>query len=797
VTITIVIVRSWGGNKDLPSLELSLNTYQPTHTTIQFDPKVWADSIENKIFENYRQQFIDLSNDSKTWEVITGDMNEHYLEKTKKFLIRMNKRNLFGATIEKPNITVWFNNQPYHTSPISLGLVHNAILRTVCGKNCSITVSNKPLPYRAESRMMMLQAGNNLGFQLSFNIGFAMAFVASFFIIVYIKERVTKSKHLQYVSGVSSVTYWTSAFVWDFLLFLLIALLTTGTIGIFQESGYSTFRQLGRIYFLLIMFGFAVLPFLYIAAFMFQGPASGFIKMSIFFIFFGTAMYTVVFSMRFEGFNLKHVADTLTWIFLVIPHFSLSNGLSNMNLINVFAEVCDQQCKLLGICEKEKQCAINPRCCNLDYFAWEEPGILRNIVYFIVVGIAAFAVLFLIEFRVFEVLYYYIRMMYRTIVGLVAPNLLKRPPNFGETENDDEDVQHEKERLNSMLTSDYENYNLVMKNMSKYYKDLLAVNQLCIGIQSYECFGLLGVNGAGKTSTFKMLTGDTKISNGEAFVQGISLKMNMKEVHKRIGYCPQFDALIDDLTGRETLKLFALSRGIPTNKLSDVIAKLSGDLNFTQHLDKQVKAYSGGNKRKLSTAVSLLGNPVIVYLDEPTTGMDVGAKRNLWDVMCNVRNAGKTIVLTSHSMEECEALCTRLAIMVNGQFKCLGSTQHLKSKFGNGFVLTIKVKRFYNEQNNNNDTNEEIARSESTEMINERNAVKDFVEQEFSGAVLKEEYYDMLTFHVPAHDIKWSQIFGTLESAKKQLSIEDYSIAQSTLEQVFLLFTKYQRESDD
>jgi len=117
--------------------------------------------------------------------------------------------------------------------------------------------------------------------------------------------------------------------------------------------------------------------------------------------------------------------------------------------------------------------------------------------------------------------------------------------------------------------------------------------------------------------------------------------------------------------------------------------------------------------------------------------MDVGAKRNLWDVMCNVRNAGKTIVLTSHSMEECEALCTRLAIMVNGQFKCLGSTQHLKSKFGNGFVLTIKVKRIYNEQNNNNNNDEEIIRSESTEMINERNAVKDFVEQEFNGAVLK------------------------------------------------------------
>lgn len=227
-----------------------------------------------------------------------------------------------------------------------------------------------------------------------------------------------------------------------------------------------------------------------------------------------------------------------------------------------------------------------------------------------------------------------------------------------------------------------------------------------------------------------MLTGDVKISFGEAFVQGISLKTNMKKVHQRIGYCPQFDALIDDLTGRETLRLFALCRGIPKDKLRDVIYKLSGDFNFIKHLDKQVKAYSGGNKRKLSTAVALLGNPVIVYLDEPTTGCDPGSKRNLWDVMCNVRESGKTIVLTSHSMEECEALCTRLAIMVNGEFKCLGSTQHLKNKFAQGFILTIKLKR-------KPGTDSGIELTEANGIILAKNKAKEFFEEKFSGVILK------------------------------------------------------------
>lgn len=117
----------------------------------------------------------------------------------------------------------------------------------------------------------------------------------------------------------------------------------------------------------------------------------------------------------------------------------------------------------------------------------------RNVLYFVLVGISTFTILFLIEFRIFEVLYYYIRMVYRAVVGLFCPRFLKRPPNFGDINDDDDiDVKNEKERVNSMLQNDYENHSLVMKNVSKYYKDFLAVNQLCIGIKPGESFGLLG-----------------------------------------------------------------------------------------------------------------------------------------------------------------------------------------------------------------------------------------------------------------------------------------------------------------
>jgi len=204
--------------------------------------------------------------------------------------------------------------------------------------------------------------------------------------------------------------------------------------------------------------------------------------------------------------------------------------------------------------------------------------------------------------------------------------------------------------------------------------------------------------------------------------------------------------------------------------------------------------FSGGNKRKLSTAVALIGNPVVVYLDEPTTGMDPGAKRNLWNMLSKVRRSGKSIVLTSHSMEECEALCTRLAIMVNGEFKCLGSTQHLKSKFSKGYVLNIKLQKSSSADWDTH-INENLHSTDTQKNVSN---IKQYISANFPGTILKEEYQGLMTYYVPpTEELKWPIMFGLMEKAKAKYHIEDYSISQTSLEQVFLSFTKYQREDKE
>ena len=240
-----------------------------------------------------------------------------------------------------------------------------------------------------------------------------------------------------------------------------------------------------------------------------------------------------------------------------------------------------------------------------NYFAWGDGGIGKNLVYTSLVAIFLVAILLLNEYRIFEIIIYKIK-------GIRDVS----PPNEA---NEDSDVSEEKLKIRAINTSNNQ-YNLLLKDITKYYGNFLAVNQLCLGVSNYECFGLLGVNGAGKTTTFKMMTGDENISSGNGWICGLNLKTEVKEVHKMIGYCPQFDALLDDLTGRETLTMYCLLRGI-TYKESRVIAEqLSRDFDFHRHFNKKVKDYSGGNKRKLSSALAFIGDPKLIFLDEPTTG---------------------------------------------------------------------------------------------------------------------------------------------------------------------------------
>ncbi len=215
----------------------------------------------------------------------------------------------------------------------------------------------------------------------------------------------------------------------------------------------------------------------------------------------------------------------------------------------------------------------------------------------------------------------------------------------------DDDVVRERERIGNRLSvrhSTKDENILLVRDLEKQFKDLKAVDRLNFGVKRGECFGLLGVNGAGKTTTFRMLTGDEIIGGGSARLMGNDLQRNRKAFLQKIGYCPQFNSIVEVMTGREMLRLFGYLRGIPRSDIETEADRWLDFLGIQKYADRQCGTYSGGNKRKLNVAQALMGDPTVIFLDEPSAGVDPAARRMLWNVIGKITKNGQAVVLTSH-----------------------------------------------------------------------------------------------------------------------------------------------------
>jgi ATP-binding cassette subfamily A (ABC1) protein 3 len=260
----------------------------------------------------------------------------------------------------------------------------------------------------------------------------------------------------------------------------------------------------------------------------------------------------------------------------------------------------------------------------------------------------------------------------------------------------DEDVTEEEKRVTATLNLPVRIMNFRKIYPSVFRKPVVAVERASFGLDYGECFALLGVNGAGKTTTFRALTLGQG-STGTIMVAGRDVNKDFNQVCRLIGYCPQYDdGLVDLMTVEEHLHYYARIKDIPGNVRQAIVDRQIQELNLSSHRDKLATTLSGGNKRKLSVALALLGNPPIVLLDEPSAGMDPKARRFLWTVVSKISQSEArkaAVILTTHSMEEAEALSTKMGIMVRGgYFKCLGSSQHLKNKYGKGFEIELRIR---------------------------------------------------------------------------------------------------------
>uniref|UniRef100_A0A3Q0S9J7 ATP binding cassette subfamily A member 3 n=1 Tax=Amphilophus citrinellus TaxID=61819 RepID=A0A3Q0S9J7_AMPCI len=769
--IALVVARTFPSQKDALKLSLELSHYGPTRVPVSLQPGAGpkTSALANAYNSQLSAQLGDLIN-------ATGRHNEK--DKCLTLLLSFkeeggsfNEHCVVGAAFRGSSnnfaeATAYFNNEGYHTPATALMMVDNALFKFIAGPNASIQTANYPMPRNlSETAQSQLTEGKT-GFAIAINLMYGMASLSSTFALLLVTESSIKSKHVQQVSGVYLSNFWFSALLWDLVNFLLSCVLM---LVVFQAFGIDAFvenNHLIDVLLLLLLYGWAVVPLMYLLSFLFSTAASAYTRLTIFNMISGTGTFLAVTILAIPELELQHLSHLLDKVFLIFPNYCLGMSFSQFYQNYEFISFCTSSFVTEIIC-KEYNITY-----QRNYFSMTEPGVGRFLVAFSVQGVVFIILLFVIELQC-------ICTLWRLLTSLCRRR--KKLPIIEDAAllPEDRDVADERKRVlecqpivESMVGSP-----LILQELSKVYssgESLLAVDRLSLAVGKGECFGLLGFNGAGKTTTFKMLTGDESVTSGDAFIDGYSIRRDIKKVQQRIGYCPQFDAVLDHMTGRETLSMYARLRGIPEKYVSGCVENVLRSLLLEPHADKLVRSYSGGNKRKLSAGMALIGGPPVIFLDEPSTGMDPVARRLLWDAVTRTRESGKAIIITSHSMEECEALCTRLAVMVSGQFKCLGSPQHLKSKFGSGYTLLAKV--------------HVEPKFEDSDLL----LFKDFIESTFPGSQLKDEHQGMVHYHLTDKTLTWAQVFGTLEAAKEKYRIEDYCVSQISLEQVFLSFAQFQ-----
>lgn len=323
---------------------------------------------------------------------------------------------------------------------------------------------------------------------------------------------------------------------------------------------------------------------------------------------------------------------------------------------------------------------------------------------------------------------------------------------------------------------------LRVSHVSKTFGSFRAVKDVSFAVPHSQVFALLGPNGAGKTTTINMIRGELYSDSGDVFVENAPISTSRTEARTNLGVCPQFDA-IDKMTVIEHLQFYARVRGV--ENVDKNVSNVLEAVGLTQYASRMAEALSGGNKRKLSLGIALMGNPTVLLLDEPSSGMDAASKRVMWRTLAAV-TPGRSLVLTTHSMEEADALASRAGIMA-GRMLALGTIEGLRRRFGERYFIQL------------------LARSAPGTSQAEMDRLKAWVRSSFPGAEVDETSCNgQVRFSIPSRQIPLAsthnapsedsegktvsiaKLFEKLESEKEEMGLVYYSVARTSLEDIFL-----------
>eukprot|EP01084_Bolivina_argentea_P142149 249724_1 len=665
------------------------------------------------------------------------------------------------------------NGSAYHSVPITLNIWNNWVLADIMeddypqdAKDPVIKISSHPLPVTVQQDLI---SSSISGFMAALYLVIAFSFIPAGAIYFMVNEKSNLTKHQQLVSGISVTAYWFSNYIADFCVGLPASLLVFCSIYVFDAKAFQD-EAAGPFLVTLLMFLFSCLPFTYLLSFLFNSPSKAQLATILLYILLGMILGLVSFILWMIP-TTRETNEDLKPLYRVFPVYLMCETLLNISMKDLLFPLDD---------------------------IWHWDVVSRNYVLMAIEGVGYFALVLVLEYLgTFPIL-------------LAKIGLVTNRPNTEEESSLDSDVLAEKKRIYDGLVTDPDTGKItidadkltdtvILNNLRKVYDPagssraipcfsrvpdhlkVEAVTSLNFGVKQSEVFGFLGVNGAGKTTTLATLTGERYPSSGNAFVAGYPIS-NQLQCRRYVGYCPQFDAIFDLLTGSEHLKFYAMIKGLTTRAADEQVKVLLSALTLNKYKGRTAGTYSGGNKRKLSVAVSMIGNPPVIFLDEPSTGMDPVSRRHMWEFISTTM-AGRCVILTTHSMEECEALCKRLGIMVNGQLRCIGTPQNLKAKFGKGYQLDMTLHK-------------DVVDADEKECQDVVDQLEKVLTEKFGVVTLIERNASRVSYEViksETQNNKLGAMFNVLENMKQEKFknvLSAYALSQTSLEQIFIRMAK-------
>lgn len=692
------------------------------------------------------------------------------------------------TTQEHYSFTIHYNDTMTHALPASLNSISNAILAS---RNSQDRIIVKSQPFDRVDKLMTTLGLSFSGLILSICIVQSMGKFGP----LITRERINQLLHKLQLNGVSRINYWISCFGSDLFIFLLSCILILAVGVVVQFKPLMNLTILITILILLVIWSIPTLLYQYVFSFLFNKEETAFSLIPViniyssmigyfFFIMINLSsmtnteslkndfsegifsmkivIYNMVMATFFPGygfvamsyslFTMKTYQETMNYKITISNLFKIRNSISPVivvlfgltlifSILLIRLDIRKNQTKASDIHQlPEKTCQRNEA--NL---ASGDNDVYKEFQY--------------VKAHQLDLPISVLHLSKEYPAKMDPSNKAKIAEVFSRDPDDDQ--------FGNIHRSIYRSKGKLVKN---------AVIDVNFGVRCHECFGLLGPNGSGKSTILNTLTATIPQTTGKICFQGIETYI-ARLGDLSMGYCSQNDILWKELTLREHIEFFLQIRGYGAADAKEYATQYINCLGLEDHQHKKAENLSGGTKRKLSLLIAICGYPKQIILDEPTAGMDPSTRRMVWNVIKEIKIVNNSsLIMTTHSMEEAENLCDRLAILINGRLICIGSSEYLKIKFGEGYILEIQsenIERF------------QLDIIENGHLFGDKEYK---VEQQTSNNRCK--YYVKMENNL-------GYVFKIMEQCKKDGLILNYSFNQTSLEQIFINFAKKQIQSQD